>query len=452
MKNNLFRYLLGLSLFVVFAVGCKEDDELKTEGTTDDTAFIAFDEFMAQTKAATFKDFAGKEDVNVLNEEEFDRMKKHILFMYEGVEVEHSFIFDDGRMCDCVPIEQQPGLKQPGLESKAIATPPADIKSPEETSEGEPQSNSDEGTGILEENQLDRKGNLMKCQIRNIPMLRLTLESMVKFESLDQYFSKCPTCTSSGNEKAVQHRYAHARQVVNNYGGTSWINLWKPTVPTNQFSLSQQWYVGGSGSGRQTVEGGWQVYPYLYNNTKPNLFIYYTKANYASGTGCYNLSCPGFVQTDNTWVIGGPFNYWSVKGGSQYSFRMTWFKDGTNGHWWLWMENTSSGTGKWVGYYPKTLYGSGQLASYAQSIDFGGEVTAASATAHSGQMGSGSYASAGWQQAAYQRKIFYSDLSKVSRWASLSASSTPGCYTTTLLSSSSADWGQYFYFGGPGCN
>jgi hypothetical protein len=27
------------------------------------------------------------------------------------------------------------------------------------------------------------------------------------------------------------------------------------------FSLAQQWYVGGSGSSLQTVEGGWQVFP-----------------------------------------------------------------------------------------------------------------------------------------------------------------------------------------------
>src|SRR5207249_7804207 len=60
------------------------------------------------------------------------------------------------------------------------------------------------------------------------------------------------------------HRYAHAYQNVNNYGGASWLNLWDPTPTNHQFSLSQQWYVGGSPV--QTIEGGWQVYPDLYGH------------------------------------------------------------------------------------------------------------------------------------------------------------------------------------------
>jgi hypothetical protein len=39
-----------------------------------------------------------------------------------------------------------------------------------------------------------------------------------------------------------------------------------------------------------------------------------------NGTGCYNLGCSGFVQTNNQIVIGGTLSPQSVYGGSQYEF------------------------------------------------------------------------------------------------------------------------------------
>jgi hypothetical protein len=96
---------------------------------------------------------------------------------------------------------------------------------------------------------------------------------------------------------------------VDNLGGNSTLNYWNPPVNESEgeaFSLSQQWYVGGTGTtlpGLQTAEVGWQNYPAHYGDNNSHLFIYWTADGYKT-TGCYNLDCVGFVQTDPNWVLG----------------------------------------------------------------------------------------------------------------------------------------------------
>jgi neprosin-like protein len=241
------------------------------------------------------------------------------------------------------------------------------------------------------------------------------------------------------------HRWAWGEQQVDNNGGDSVLNLWRPDPSPGVFSLSQHWYVGGSGSSTQTVEGGWQVYPGFYGTNDPVLFIFFTPDNYASG--CYNLTCSGFVQVDNTWVLGGTLAPVSTDGGTQYFIRIQWqlYK----GNWWLFVQ----GNGNYiaVGYYPGTLFGSGQMATNAQYVKYGGETDSDSA-GNAGNMGSGAFASAGWTHAAYQRTIYYIDTALTSHWASLSANQpTSSCYTIDMNNNSGGSWATYFFFGGPKC-
>jgi hypothetical protein len=306
---------------------------------------------------------------------------------------------------------------------------------------------------FLKKGDRDKFGNEKYCPNGFIPMQRLSLETMVRYETLNNFFSKDGKGTGSVDEVSdragTSHYYAHAYQFVNNYGGESWLNLWNPTTSTNQFSLSQQWYVGGSGSGLQTIEGGWQVYPAHYGTNLACLFIYSTTAGYAAGSGYYNLDGPGFIQTNNTVYLGKKFNNYSTSGGTQWEFGMQWKRD-SNGNWWLFYRTTSATTA--VGYYPRSRYGSGQLAYYAQRIDYGGEVTGAPS---SKQMGSGAYASSGWTYAAYQRNMFYINTATTSVWASLTPTVQPSnCYTIEYHGpgSGTGNWNNWFYFGGPYCN
>lgn len=247
------------------------------------------------------------------------------------------------------------------------------------------------------------------------------------------------------NGSSSTHRWAWGEQTVNNKGGDSRLNVWKPNVSPGVFSLSQHWYTGGSGDNKQTVEGGWQVYPNKYGTNNPVLFIYYTPDNYSSG--CYNLDCSGFVQVNNSWVLGGSLLPVSTDGGTQYIIRMQWQL--YQGNWWLFVK----GAGNYiaVGYYPGSVFNSGQLTRHAEHVKYGGEVAPGS-SGSTGEMGSGKFANTGWSHAAYQRTIYYIDESLVSHWANLSAHQTESsCYTIDMHNQTSGSWATYFYFGGPKC-
>jgi len=248
--------------------------------------------------------------------------------------------------------------------------------------------------------------------------------------------------TPSENQKRSalnSHRYAVGYQSVNNHGGHSTLNIWQPVPITGGFSLSQVWYAGGSPT--QTVEVGSQVYPNLYGTSSPCLFVYWTADGYST-TGCYNNGCGAFVQVSSVWIPGGSLAPVSSLGGTQYEIEIVVLLSG--GNWWI------SINGAWLGYYPGTLYGSGQLKTYATVAEYGGEVTPNSAGT-TGQMGSGRKASDGFQWAAYQKNIYYYDTTANSNSAWTALSPIISCssdYTLNLFNYQNTGSGTYFYFGG----
>jgi hypothetical protein len=297
---------------------------------------------------------------------------------------------------------------------------------------------------------LDEFGNSVRCEDGTIPMRRMTVEEMGRFSSLQEFLRKGP----EGAGRALQpetpaadlssHRYSRMYQSVNNLGGSSNLNVWSPYVDTARgevFSLLQEWYLGGTGDSLQTAEVGWQNYPQLYGSQKSRLFIYWTADNYKT-TGCYNLDCPAFVQTNSSVVLGGDFgsNY-STLGGTQYDISAQYYL--YQGNWWLSIQ------GIWVGYYPGSLYRGGQLSKFAQQIQFGTE--SAGTTVWPGE-GSGEFSTSGWSRAAYQRNLYHYGTDGKAVWNTLTQwNSSPTCYTVSgPFSSKSAGWDVYFYLGGPG--
>jgi hypothetical protein len=280
-------------------------------------------------------------------------------------------------------------------------------------------------------------------------MVRVTLEQLSRFKTLRDFFQKAPgggRLPDSRPESAPTpqlHRYAVGLQVQDNVGGTANLNVWTPApVVSSQMSLSQQWYVGGSGDASQTVECGWQVLPTLYGNNSPNLFIYWTADNYRT-TGAYNLAGGYFRQQNSNVVLGGALAS-SPPGGPMYDYQMGYFLDRDRGIWGFYLSDQP------VGYYPVSIFRGGALASSANRIDFGGEVACEGVRCP--PMGSGEFASAGFGKAAYQRVVCYHSAGVFGLSATLSADPlTPQCYTIDISNVSGIpDWRTYFYFGGPG--
>jgi hypothetical protein len=448
-------------MVILLAVGLGAREGL-AQGGPRAAGFVPLTEFLPGVAAARFEGFPRGAETRVRTAEAFAEMRRHILSLYEGVALDgvHSFLLD-GNHFDCLPIEQQPSVRGLGLTHVEVAPPPLNSAAePAVPAPGEPAEPGARASSPLTLGSRDGFGNEIHCAEGTIPMRRVTLEEMTRFETLRQFFEKGPDGAGQiergelEQEKAAPakpvHKYAHAYEVVDNLGGSSLLNLWMPPINTGAtqvFSLAQHWYTGGNPV--QTVEGGWQAFPQKYNTVNSVLFIYWTADGYKR-TGCYNLDCAAFVQVNSNWALGASFSHYSTPGGTQYEFELQWQLSG--GNWWLFLAG--SGTPQAVGYYPTTLYGNGQLANFATEIDYGGEVVG---TTSWPQMGAGVPASRGFRHAAYQRQIFYGDLSAATHWSTLTPYASPrlrgrgSCYSILFTpASAGSTWDSYFFFGGAG--
>jgi hypothetical protein len=407
----------------------------------------SFRDFVDETKEAQPDDYLGQPGVRVIDDAAFDRMKQYLLDRYKGVHVTHSFTGAHGEAVDCIPLSEQMSLKgEKGVEYRVPPVPTV-LSTPIP-----PKAEGAAGTTrerkwldiSLKQGERDAEGNERYCKENTIPVRRVTLDDLVRFPTLEDFFHK-----GERREDRIpadsQHYYARGAQYVDNFGADSWLNVWNPTVASDQMSLSQIWVVGDTGNNKQTVEAGWQVYPDKWDSDNAALFIYYTTGGYRDGTGCYNVDCSGFIQVANNVYLGSGFDHYSATNQSQWGFELQ-YKRNTDGNWWLFYR----GPGDWipVGYYPQSLFGNGRLATKAEKVAFGGEDTGSAAAK---QMGSGATADKGFGSAAFQNTIFYIDTNTVSQWANLSKEEPdPTCYTTDIHNIYGS-WGTYLYFGGPSC-
>jgi len=84
--------------------------------------FVPFKSFIDSTRAANVSSHMMRQESRVKDSAAFEEMRQHILTMYRGVEVKHSFVRDSSHF-DCVPIEQQPAVRILGLQNIAAAPP-----------------------------------------------------------------------------------------------------------------------------------------------------------------------------------------------------------------------------------------------------------------------------------------------------------------------------------------
>ncbi|KAG6547235.1 hypothetical protein Mapa_011171 [Marchantia paleacea] len=255
---------------------------------------------------------------------------------------------------------------------------------------------------------------------------------------------------------ASKHEYgtAYSGGIDSTFGGAgARFNIWQPYVEDpGEFSLAQFWITAGSyeENNLNTIEVGWQVYENLYGDKIPHIFVYWTTDAYTS-TGCYNLLCQGFVQTSSKTLVGGSFTTLSEENGTQYEMKALVYKDSSkvDGDWWLEID------GETVGYWPSSLFT--LLNTGAENINWGGEIIndqSKTGRHTKTDMGSGEFAEAGFQKAAYIRHMQSVNLQSTVSDAPLDLNDGPsetdsGCYTA-LKGTSFTNWGTYIFFGGAG--
>lgn len=122
-------------------------------------------------------------------------------------------------------------------------------------------------------------------------------------------------------------------------------------------------------------------------------------------------------------------------------------KDVKTGNWWL-----DYGSGNFIGYWPSSLFPN--LKKAATEVHWGGEITNNHyPQASSTQMGSGHFAEEGFKKASYFKNMGVLDSDNT--WTALFAepiysATNPNCYT--IKGGRNRDWGDHFYYGGPGKN
>ncbi|KAI3452695.1 hypothetical protein Pfo_009359 [Paulownia fortunei] len=262
----------------------------------------------------------------------------------------------DGDIIDCVLSHQQPAFDHPQLKGQRPMEPPERPKGHVST------------TDMFEENSQLWSMSDEFCPQGTVPIRRTTEQDVLRASSIRRFGRKIRRpirrdSSSNGHEHAVGY-------VTGNeyYGAKASINVWAPRVANQyEFSLSQMWVIAGSfGDDLNTIEAGWQVSPELYGDNYPRFFTYWTSDAYQA-TGCYNLLCSGFVQTNNRIAIGAAISPTSSYNGGQFDISLLVWKDPKHGNWWL-----EFGNGVLVGYWPSFLFT--HLRDRASMVQFGGEI------------------------------------------------------------------------------
>ncbi|XP_020523024.1 uncharacterized protein LOC18434300 [Amborella trichopoda] len=345
--------------------------------------------------------------------------------------------WSDGDVIDCIDIYKQPAFDHPLLKNHIIQMSPSSY----------PKAASPET-----ENSRDVKvasfqlwNNFEKCPNGTIPILR-TQRNGGKISPNAYPFTVNDNSDNYGDQTA---EYAGA--ITKNfafYGASSESYIWNPQVQVStEYSGAGTWLLSNRGAVVNGIAAGWIVNPVLYGDTKTRIFISWIIVD-SKTPGCYDLSCPGFVQTSSDIPLGTVLTPVSEYDGNQYAINYSIHKDNNTGNWWFTLL-TALKNEIHVGYWPASIFTS---LSVANRVLWGGQVSNLKTGGEhtSTQMGSGHFPKEGDKKAAYfgSVRVLFSD----------GTYGTPlvdpfrdhaACYDSDMVGSYHPD---SFYFGGPGRN
>ncbi|XP_027904959.1 uncharacterized protein LOC114164469 [Vigna unguiculata] len=349
---------------------------------------------------------------------------------------------EDGDIIDCVNIYGQPAFDHPALKNHTIKMMPDNLLQLENSTTEE-----DSESQIYQTWQ--KSGS---CPKGTIPIRRIVKEDLLRATSLDIFGQQFPQHydNSTGEEDGYvppTRSSAFLLTVGFNYiGAQADINLWTPRVAqTDEFTTAQIWLKNSNGPYFASVESGWTVNPKLYGDGATRFFVYWTRDSYRS-TGCFDLTCSGFVQTGQV-ALGASIGPISSFYGKQYVLNVGIFQEPNSGNWYLKLKNNVP-----VGYWPAEIVG--LLRHSATSVEWGGQVSSTNIRKKrphtTTQMGSGEFGNGRYQQACFMQNIKIMDYSlklKYPRDVSPVAQE-PFCYSAVNAARPGVE--PMFYFGGPG--
>ncbi|CAO2837320.1 unnamed protein product [Amaranthus hypochondriacus] len=264
-----------------------------------------------------------------------------------------------GQIYDCVDFYSQPAFSHPLLKADIHKVKPASLPR---------QAGNFEEFGLKD-----------GCPLGSVPILR----------SFGVQQSDHRNSTQNGQ---------HCTAVIQTEMGDKYVaangkaSVYKPRVFGNQWSVSRIKLMSGSDS----IEAGWMVNPTLYKDSEAHLYARFK----AGSSGCFNVECPGFVQSSKGVPLGViPQQYSQIGAHDQQTWHIFIDKHQDDGHWWL-----SLGPQKEeVGYWPKTLFTT--LGDTADQVEWGGEINNPDSSSPKPYMGCGQRARDDTSQSAYYSQL-----------------------------------------------
>lgn len=246
------------------------------------------------------------------------------------------------------------------------------------------------------------------------------------------------------------HEYGYSSQWITCYGADGNLAAFDPYLHrADEFSLLQVALARGSESGKQTLEAGWQEFRDLYGDWVPHLFVFYTTNGYSESgddKGGYNRDVDGWIQYSNVVYPEATSSPNSTRGGAQYIMQIKYQL--YQGNWWFCCN------GRWIGYYPASLFNASGLRSQAEKVAFYGEVVDSAKDSGSSwtDMGSGHWPDRGWTWAAYMSNLRYQSGTggSMSRYAGTTWESNPAEYGIEEHFRDMGSWQSHCWIGGPG--
>lgn len=339
--------------------------------------------------------------------------------------------YETREVIDCVDIYKQPAFDHPLLKNHTIQMKPSsNLKA----------NGSRSVEGVL--NQAWRKYG--ECPEGTIPIIRPQSHTNRHVIRSNPHLKRLNK--SRLGKPLDDHEYAIVFTEGRFLGAHATINVWNPVVLDPEATYSQIWLSAGPPEKQNTLEAGYMVQPASFPK-EAKTFIYWTSDGYWD-TGCYNLVCPGFVQTSNKIALGSVLQPVSTYGGQQHHITIDIEKNPSLGRWSLRIQDVD------VGYWPQDLFTFLKVAP-ADTVSWGGEVVNLGQDGRhtSTQMGSGHLPSEGFfGKASFFRHVSIVDGGSTGRDPeNLQKQVTkPGCYDLIINEAERSQLGVNFYYGGPG--
>ncbi|KAJ4836972.1 hypothetical protein Tsubulata_025282 [Turnera subulata] len=381
-----------------------------------------------------------------------DRLRSHAV---------RSIQSEDGDIIDCIDIYKQPAFDHPALRNHTIQLRPSydptmeeaptETKTMKKKNEGKSRNDGSYGRHL---SQLWQKNG--SCPQGTVPVRRIREKELLRRSSLEDYGRKHPAFSSAVtklNKETPNLREQNRSMAILLTEGFSYsgvkgdIRVWNPQVESDdEYSTSQVSLKSGPYYDFESLEAGWAVNPSVYGDRQTRLFVYWT-TDASKTTGCFDVTCPGFVQTSNEIALGAAIYPLSVPFRLPYQITLYIFKDPPTGNWWVQYGERIN-----LGYWPVELFGS--LRGNAEGAEWGGEVYSSKIeqTPHTKTgMGSGQFPDVFGNSGCIQRMRIRENsmFLKKPEWTFTYADEYR-CYDVWYVSDYVED--PEFYYGGPGQN